>query len=454
MLHLFRRDAQHAVPCPTQHAIAARVVAGSLDVGAAIHFHDQTRAAGVEVTDVALEHHLPPEDNAQLPAAKLLPQQPFRVRAFVPHLTCTDTVQTFEQLTAPQQEQLAHDAWHVGLRALMNAYRQAEEARLQDIGRSLTEDLNEQLRQHAETQEKAIAAALGRYFDPESGELGSRLRQFLGDEGTLTHLPQQHLGPRNSVLVETLTKHIGEGSPLFRRLSPTDSEGLVSTLDERLRAVLQQEHGEFQKALDPLREDAAVGRFIAMLREELARAEDDQARQLKIALAALDTTQEDSLLNQLRRETQQARAELLHAINPAREGSPLSVIKTSLTDLLAEHAKSTKAQLEEAQKQSADFQRDVRDAVQRIETRRREEQRSARGVGRVRGRRRRVHSSVLGRGWVSGGGDGQRRGSRSALQGRRRRDRVPQRTRVRGLSRRDRGQAGQELHRVEGAEGT
>lgn len=292
-----------------------------------------------------------------------------------------DTVQTFDALTEPQQAQLAHDAWQVGLRALMNAYRGAQEARLQDIGKSLSNDLDEQLRQHAELQEKTIVTALGRYFDPESGELGNRLRQFMGDEGTLAHLLQQHLGPRNSVLVETLTKHVGEESALFRRLSPTDSEGLVCVLGERLKSVLQQEHGEFQKALDPLQEDGAVGRFIGKLREELKRAEDDQAKQLKIALAALDTTNEDSLLNQLRRETQQARAELLQAINPAREGSPLAVIKTSLTSLLAEHAKSTKEQLEEARKQAAEHERHVRDAITRLETRRREEQRNARGGG-------------------------------------------------------------------------
>src|SRR5690606_2689269 len=131
----------------------------------------------------------------------------------------------------------------------------------------------------------------------------------------------------------------------------------------------------------PLQEDGAVGRFIGKLREELKRAEDDQAAQLKVALAALDTTKEDSLLNQLRRETHQARAELLQAINPARERSPLAVIKTSLTSLLAEHTKSTKEQLDEARKQTAEFQRDLRDAVQRIETRRREEKRSARGGG-------------------------------------------------------------------------
>lgn len=292
-----------------------------------------------------------------------------------------DTLQTFQELVPTQQEQLAHDAWHVGLRALMNAYRQAEEAKLADVGTALVRDLDDQLRAHAEAQEKALATALGRYFDPEDGELGTRLHQLMGDEGMLAHLLQKHLGPRNSVLVETLTKHVGEQSPLFKRLSPTDSEGLVAVLGERLEAVLQREHGEFQKALDPLQENGAVGRFIGRLREELKRAEDDQAQQLKIALAALDTTKEDSLLNQLRRETQQARAELMQAINPAREGSPLAVIQTSLSGLLALHAKSTREQLEEARKQAAEFQRDVRDAVQRIETRRREEQRNCRGGG-------------------------------------------------------------------------
>jgi hypothetical protein len=42
---------------------------------------------------------------------------------------------------------------------------------------------------------------------------------------------------------------------------------------------------------------------------------------------------------------------------------------------------TTKDQLEEARKQTAEFQRDVRDAVQRIETRRREQLRCARGGG-------------------------------------------------------------------------
>ena len=131
--------------------------------------------------------------------------------------------------------------------------------------------------------------------------------------------------------------------------------------------ALNRRLDEFKKALDPQIEDGAIGRFIVGLRGELKRAEGDQAEQLKIALAALDTSKEDSLLNQMRRDTQLAREQLLRAINPAAEGSPLAVIHQSLTERLERFAKSQKEQLEEAQQLSATFQRDIREAITRIE---------------------------------------------------------------------------------------
>jgi hypothetical protein len=51
--------------------------------------------------------------------------------------------------------------------------------------------------------------------------------------------------------------------------------------------------------LDPLEKDGAVGRFLRSLREELQTADDDRAKQLAAALAALDANDETSLLNRL-----------------------------------------------------------------------------------------------------------------------------------------------------------
>ncbi len=293
-----------------------------------------------------------------------------------------EAVTSFGALNAIQQGHLAHEAWLIGYRAVTSAHRLAEEARLDNIGKTLLEDIDGQLRGHAERQSERMQEALSRYFDPESGQLGERLRQLTGDGGTLPNLLDRHLGPQNSILAQTLVKYVGEQSPLFKKLSPTDSEGLLQLMSERLQQAMDAQNSSFQKALDPQCEGGAIRRFFDGLRDELKRAEGDQAEQLKLALAALDTTKEDSLLNQLRRETQKAREQLLHAINPAAEGSPLAIIQTSLEERLERHAKSQQQQLEETQKANLDFQRDLREAVQRIDLRRNEEQRSSRG-GRV-----------------------------------------------------------------------
>lgn len=293
-----------------------------------------------------------------------------------------EAISSFGALNVDQRGHLAHEAWLVGYRAVTNAHRLAEEARLSDISKALLEDIDGQLRSHAEGQATRMQEALSRYFDPESGQLGERLRQLTGDGGTLPTLLDRHLGPQNSILVQTLVKHVGEQSPLFKKLSPTDSEGLLQLMSERLQQALDAQNSSFQKALDPQSEGGAIRRFFEGLRSELKRAEGDQAEQLKLALAALDTTKEDSLLNQLRRDTQKAREQLLQAINPAAEGSPLAIIRTSLEERLERHAKSQQQQLEEAQKANLELHRDLREAVQRIELRRKEELSNSRG-GRV-----------------------------------------------------------------------
>ncbi|MEO8899939.1 MAG: hypothetical protein ABI488_00130 [Polyangiaceae bacterium] len=289
------------------------------------------------------------------------------------------TIGSFAELNDAQRCQLACDAWQIGLRAVTNAHRLADEARLGDIGKTLLEAIGQQLQQHTEQQEQRIHDGLARYLDPESGQLNERLRQLVGEGGTLPHLLERQIGPHNSVLVETLVKHVGEQSPLFKKLSPTDSEGLLALMSERLQTAMTAQQSEFRKALDPSQETGAIGQFILRLRDELKRAEDDQAKQLRIALGALDTTKEDSLLNQLRRDTQQAREQLLSAINPALEGSPLALIQQALSERLERFAKTQQEQLEAAYKQNLEHQQGVNAAVERLNTKRSEQRRTTVG---------------------------------------------------------------------------
>jgi hypothetical protein len=284
----------------------------------------------------------------------------------------------FGELSVEQGRQLATDAWTVGLRALANAYAQAQEARLQDIGKTLVDDIDRQLKAHIAGQQQTIATVLGKYFDPTDGQVTQRLAAFVDDHGVLAHLLEKYLAPQNSVLAQTLAREVGESSPLFRKLSPTDSEGLVKVLEAQLRRVMNDGHAELIRALDPLAEDGAVARFLKSLRDELKGADEDRAKQLASALNALDANDQNSLINRLVRETNTARQAVLHAVNPDAPGSAMGVMKQTLTTLLTEHSRSQAELLKAQQERQERFEKEVREAMVRLESRRAQERLSPR----------------------------------------------------------------------------
>ncbi|MEZ4447337.1 MAG: hypothetical protein R3B72_50130 [Polyangiaceae bacterium] len=292
-----------------------------------------------------------------------------------------DVLDAFGDLSAAQQEQLARDAWCIGLRAFMNAYAQAREARLEDVGKTLVEDLERQLHGFVDKQQQTLLQVLARYFDPSDGSVMTRLQEFTKDEGALARLLQSYLAPQNSVLAETLARQVGQQSDLFKKLSPTESDGLVQVLESRLKQVMTAGHEEVVRALDPLQPDGAVARFLRALREELEKADQDRHKQLSTALAALDANDEQSLVSRMMRETHQARRSLLQAINPDAPDSPMAIIKNTLSTMLSEHMKSQREAMELQQARQEKLERDIREALARLEARRESDRSSPRGGG-------------------------------------------------------------------------
>lgn len=289
-----------------------------------------------------------------------------------------DSVTLFEELDEAARDQFALDAWIIGLRALANAHAAAQESKLKDVGATLLTDIDRQLRAHVE-QQRTIGDVLARFFDPNDGQVSQRLAAFVDDHGVLARLLEKYLGPQNSVLAEALAKQVGETSPLFRKLNPAESTGLVKVLEAQLRAVMGESHAELVRALDPLAEDGAVARFLKSLRDELRGADEDRQKQLSAALAALDANDETSLLSRLVRETHCARQEVLTAVNPDAPSSPMAILKGSLTRLLQEQA-STQLDLAKRQEERQSlFEKEVREALARIETRRAQDQKTTRG---------------------------------------------------------------------------
>jgi hypothetical protein len=162
-------------------------------------------------------------------------------------------------------------------------------------------------------------------------------------------------------------------------LSPTDSEGVVKHLEAQLKSVLENQHSEFARALDPLAVGGAVNRFLSELKGKLEGDKEDKEKQLATALKELDANNEQSLLNQLVRESNKASQTLLEAMNADVPQSPMAMLKASLTAQLQGYFESQSAVAKEQQERQAKFESEVRDALTRMETKKLADQNAPRG---------------------------------------------------------------------------
>lgn len=290
-----------------------------------------------------------------------------------------DVVTTLTPLTEAQRQGFVSDAWTIGVRAIMNAHRNADEARLADVGKSILEDVDRELEAYVVRQQEVMVQMLKRYFDPKDGQVAVRIESFIKDGGELARTMEKYLSPEHGALARTLAKELGENSPLLKKLSPTDNEGIVHVLEGRIRQALEQNQLAVTKALDPLAQDGAVARFLTTLRKDMEKADNDRSKQLTLVTKALDANDEASLLSRLMRETQSARVAFVRAMNPDEPGSPLAVLKTSLTALLDKHAKSQAEAMIAIEDRQQKLDQYIRDSVARLEERRRGDARSARG---------------------------------------------------------------------------
>jgi hypothetical protein len=284
----------------------------------------------------------------------------------------SDVLARFTGLNPAQQEQLARESWRIGLSAVLTAHASAQEAKLADVGRTLVEDVTAQLEQHLERQQSGMKAVMDRFFDPKDGQVTERLQAFVADKGVLANKLNEFFSGDGSVLAQTLARQVGENSPLLKRLSPTESEGVVQLLERQVKAALAANRDDVTKALDPAAEGTPVARFLSKLQKELKEAGGAQSEQLAKALAALDQNDERSLVSRLVRESRASQESLRKALNPQAPDSPLGIVRKTLEELLEQRLGRHDQRLEALQKAQAEFQLELCTAVARLETRKNE----------------------------------------------------------------------------------
>jgi hypothetical protein len=194
-----------------------------------------------------------------------------------------------------ERDDFTLQALRLGVLALRHASGALDAQTLQREGERLLGDVRELLVDRTGQVTEGVTRLLSVYLDPKSGSLPQRLERLTKRDGELETLLAKHLDGDRSVLAQTLAQHVGKQSPLFKLLSPEQSDGLVSSLTRMIDGALRTQNDAlleaFTKELSLDQEGSALQR--------LSKAIDGTCRAVQTSLTLDD---EASPLFRLRRE--------------------------------------------------------------------------------------------------------------------------------------------------------
>jgi len=167
------------------------------------------------------------------------------------------------------REAFAAQALRLGILALRQASGSLDADVIRREGDQLLSAVGAVLQDRTSELSGALAKTMFQYLDPASGALPQRIEQLTKPNGDLETMLARHLCGDQSRLAQTLATHIGEQSPLFKLLSPKQSDGLLATLAHTLKTALDGQRDEVLKqfaqefSLD--HEGSALQRLSSML---------------------------------------------------------------------------------------------------------------------------------------------------------------------------------------------
>ena len=244
-----------------------------------------------------------------------------------------------------ERDRFAMAALRVGVLALRAASGQIDAGSIREAGNTLVSDVRELLSARATEMTERLSSTLTQYLDPQSGVLPQRLQALMRKDGELDQLLRAHVGADDSLLARSLSSHLGEGSAIFKMLSPTDASGLRMQLTKTLEDALidQRKHILREFSLD--QEGSALSRLVG----EFSLDDDKSAfsRLSRMLAATSDQIGKNLTLDD--------------------DASPLSRLKRELLGTIEQLTKS-----------NVEFQSQVREALAKLDTRKREEARTTR----------------------------------------------------------------------------
>jgi hypothetical protein len=173
--------------------------------------------------------------------------------------------------------------------------------------------------------------------------LPQRLQALVRKDGELEQLLRSHVGADDSLLARSLATHLGEGSPIFKLLSPSDAGGLRAQLAKTIEDALADQRKHILREFSLDQKDSALSRLVAEF------SLDDDRSALSRLSKMLTATSEQIGRN----------------LTLDDDASALARLKRELVSTIDRLAKD-----------NVEFQSQVREALARLDTRKKEEART------------------------------------------------------------------------------
>ena len=224
-------------------------------------------------------------------------------------------------------------ALRLGVQALRQAAGALDATAIREAGQNLIASLAELLAKRGTEITTDLAGALRQYFDPTTGALPQRIEALLRNDGELDRALRIHLAPENSTIARALAIHIGEGSPLFKLLSPTDAGGLKAQISSTLESALEEQQagileGEF--SLD--NKESALSRLVAELATNNGDLTIDLKTQVDSLVGEFSLDKPDSALSRLVGKVEAAQQAIADEFSSDNEQSAITRLSRMLQD--------------------------------------------------------------------------------------------------------------------------
>mgnify|MGYP001300223033 CR=1 FL=1 len=266
-----------------------------------------------------------------------------------------------------ERDDYASSALRLGVLALRQAIGALDAQTLQREGDRLLASVRELLVERTGHVTDGVTQLMTNYFDPKSGSLPQRLERLTRRDGELETLLARHLDGERSVLAQTLALHMGTQSPLFKMLSPDQSDGLVATLARTIDRALKAQGDEVLRQFSLDRPDSALRRLLEHVACENGKLRKELADDVQAVTREFSLDHEDSALRRLSTAIDGACKAVQTSLTLDDQSSPLARLRREMREVLDGIATS-----------SAQFQSEVRATLESFRARREEAARSTR----------------------------------------------------------------------------